>query len=185
MLEAEAIEKKDVYFPTTTGGAESYFNVRGVPLIRDGEVIGAIMSHEGITERVRAQEKLEYRVEERTAELSKANEQLNREIKEHKRAEEKLHESEERFRSLVELTSDWIWEVNKNGIFTYADPKVKDFLGYEPEEVVGKPYNYFMTEDSKKRHMEIAAIMPDDIPRGLLHGVQARDKLPEYKHQDC
>ncbi len=74
-----------------------------------------------------------------------------RDITDRKRAEEGLRQSEERFRSLVEITSDWIWEVDQNGVFNYADPKVKDFLGYKPEEVVGKPYNYFMTEDSKKR----------------------------------
>jgi PAS domain S-box-containing protein len=49
-----------------------------------------------------------------------------------------LNESEELFRSLVELTSDWIWQVNENGVYTYVSPKVRDILGYEPTEVLGK-----------------------------------------------
>jgi len=54
LLEGEAFEKTDVYFPTLTGGADGYFNVRGVPLIKDDEVIGAITTHEDITERKRS-----------------------------------------------------------------------------------------------------------------------------------
>ncbi|WP_198161120.1 PAS domain S-box protein [Anabaena sp. CA = ATCC 33047] len=48
-----------------------------------------------------------------------------------------LQESEERFRNLVEATSDWVWEVDENIIFTYVSPKVKDILGYEPQELIG------------------------------------------------
>lgn len=59
-------------------------------------------------------------------------------VTDHKRAIEALRESEERFRSLVEATSDWIWEVDAECVYTYASPKVKDLLGYEPDEVVGK-----------------------------------------------
>jgi PAS domain S-box-containing protein len=39
---------------------------------------------------------------------------------------------------MVENINDWVWEVDKNGIYTYASPRVRDLLGYEPEEVLGK-----------------------------------------------
>jgi PAS domain S-box-containing protein len=74
-----------------------------------------------------------------------------RDTSERKKAEEALKESEERFRSMVESTSDWIWQVDKNGVYTYASPKIKDILGYEPEEVVGKTPFDLMPEDEAKR----------------------------------
>ena len=58
LLEGEVFEKTEVYFPTLTGGANGYFNVRGVPFIKDDEVIGAITTHEDITERKRSVEAL-------------------------------------------------------------------------------------------------------------------------------
>ena len=54
LLEGEVFEKTDVYFPTLTGGADGYFNVRGVPFIKNDEVIGAITTHDDITERKRS-----------------------------------------------------------------------------------------------------------------------------------
>ena len=50
----------------------------------------------------KAHEELEQRVEERTDELVKANEQLKLQIKERKQAEEKLRDSEERYRSFLQ-----------------------------------------------------------------------------------
>jgi PAS domain S-box-containing protein len=49
-----------------------------------------------------------------------------------------LRASEERFRLLVETSSDWIWEVDRNGTYTYASPSVRHLLGYAPEEIIGK-----------------------------------------------
>jgi len=72
-------------------------------------------------------------------------------ITEHKRAEEALRESEQRFRSLVETSSDWVWEVDRNGIYTYASPKVKDLLGYEPAEIIGKTPFDLMPPDEAER----------------------------------
>lgn len=50
---------------------------------------------------------------------------------------QKIQESEERFRALVETTSDWVWEVDPHGRYTYSSPKVRDILGYEPKEIIG------------------------------------------------
>jgi PAS domain S-box-containing protein len=52
--------------------------------------------------------------------------------------EESLRESQAKFQDLVETIGDWVWEVDREGIFTYASPRVRDLLGYEPEEVLGR-----------------------------------------------
>ncbi len=72
-------------------------------------------------------------------------------ITEHKKAVHTLRQSEERFRALTESTSDWIWEVDQNGVYTYASPKIKDLLGYEPTEVLGKTPFDLMPADEAKR----------------------------------
>ncbi|MDI7275674.1 MAG: PAS domain S-box protein [Anaerolineae bacterium] len=63
---------------------------------------------------------------------------ISRDVTDRHRAEASLRESETRFRHLVETSSDLIWEVNADGIYTYVSPRVRDVLGYEPEEVLGK-----------------------------------------------
>ncbi|MFW9973548.1 MAG: PAS domain S-box protein, partial [Candidatus Odinarchaeota archaeon] len=75
---------------------------------------------------------------------------MHEDITARKLAEKKLRESEERFRSLVETTSDWIWAVDANSKFTYSSPKVKDILGYEPKDIIGKsPYDLMPLDEAK------------------------------------
>jgi PAS domain S-box-containing protein len=59
-------------------------------------------------------------------------------ITERKRAEDALGQTRKQFQDLVETISDWVWEVDNNGVYTYASPRVRDLLGYEPDEVIGK-----------------------------------------------
>ena len=67
----------------------------------------------------------------------------------HEKTEEGLRETEQRLRSLVETANGWIWEVDTDGVYTYASPKVRDLLGYEPEEVVGKgPFDFMPPEEA-------------------------------------
>jgi PAS domain S-box-containing protein len=56
VLEGEPFDRKEVYFPLLTAGADGYFNVRGVPLLKGDEVIGAVIIHEDITERKRMED---------------------------------------------------------------------------------------------------------------------------------
>ncbi|MHC1736685.1 MAG: PAS domain S-box protein [Ignavibacteriaceae bacterium] len=69
----------------------------------------------------------------------------------------KLKESEIRFRQVAETAEEWIWEFDTNGMYTYASPVIESFLGYTPDEVVGKIYFYDFFSADKKEEMKKAA----------------------------
>ena len=85
---------------------------------------------------------------------------VTRDTTERKKVEMACKEAEERFRGLVESTSDMIWQVDQNAVYTYVSPKIKDILGYEPKDVVGKtPFDLVLedhTEEIAKAFVEIA-----------------------------
>jgi PAS domain S-box-containing protein len=81
-------------------------------------------------------------------------------ITERRHAEETLRASEERFRSLVETSSDWIWEVDQRGVYTYASPKVRDILGYDPNEVIGRsPFDLMPPQEAERMRKQFADIV--------------------------
>ncbi len=142
--------------PLTLDGEEGYVEFVLEPS-RDpeGVVAGLLVYARDITERKRvelalrqAKEELEIRVAERTADLRTANERMKRALGRQIDAEQALRQSEARFRDLVELTSDLVWEVDAEGMYTYVSPRVREFLGYEPAEVLGKtPVDLLPPED--------------------------------------
>jgi len=112
---------------------------------------GGVLYYEGslkdITEHVQAEKELRrYRdhleelVEERTAELKKANQQLEREIAERVQAEEALHESETRYRALIEKAADSIIIVDGNGTVRFVNPAAESLFGRQAEELLGEPF---------------------------------------------
>lgn len=63
---------------------------------------------------------------------------VGRDITDRKRAEEQLKESEEKYRTIVELAPDGIATVNLKGVVTSCNTAFLDLTGYSKEEIVGK-----------------------------------------------
>ncbi|MFA4826121.1 MAG: PAS domain S-box protein [Methanoregula sp.] len=59
-----------------------------------------------------------------------------------RRAEETLAESEERYRGILERSSDVILILDKEVSPTYVSPSARSIIGYDPEELVGKPKEF-------------------------------------------
>ena len=135
-------------------GSSLWYETHVGPLRKGGKVSSVTLITTDITEFKKNEEALrkahegtERQVKERTAELLKANNELQTQIAERMGVELSLQESEQRFRSLVEATTDMVWEIDMKGIYTYVSPKSKELLGYAPEELVGKGPTEFMSEE--------------------------------------
>src|SRR5664280_1072381 len=78
-----------------------------------------------------------------------------RDITERKKVEEKLRESEEKYRNIVETANESISIIDSRGIVTFANKKLWDMLGYSVEESINKSA-YDLIEDAEafKRKQE-------------------------------
>lgn len=67
-------------------------------------------------------------------------------------AHKKLKESEERFRNLSDNSPDIIYQLDKNGVFTYANNAWQDILGQDIQTVLGKQIINFIPNDEWSRY---------------------------------
>jgi PAS domain S-box-containing protein len=82
----------------------------------------------------RARHDLEKKVEERTADLSRSNEQLQLEIAERERSEDVLREQA----SLLNLTHDTVFVRDMNDVIAYWNRGAEERYGWSSEEAVGR-----------------------------------------------
>jgi len=66
-----------------------------------------------------------------------------------------LRESEEMFRSITEYSSDFVSLTDTEGSIAYASPAARSVFGFEPEEMLGRPFLEFVD--------------PAEVPRVLDH----------------
>ncbi|MFX0206059.1 MAG: PAS domain S-box protein [Candidatus Hodarchaeota archaeon] len=74
-----------------------------------------------------------------------------RDVTERKQAEERLQESEKKFRELVENINEVLYEIDKNGIVKYVSSPIKSILEYSPSEIIGRPFIEIVHPEDKQR----------------------------------
>jgi PAS domain S-box-containing protein len=91
---------------------------------------------------------LEIRVRERSAELAKANEDLQAELTDHKRAEEALKVSVARYRLLAEHMTDIVWMMDLDLNVTWLSPSAMKARGFSVDEIGALPLDRQLTPES-------------------------------------
>lgn len=144
-------------FRKETGGWKISHSSISIPyhLVREGEVYPM----QELVERNRFLEEL---VAERTRQLFEANENLRqtneelaREIAEHKQTEDALRISEAHYRLLTEDVLDVVWETDRDFRFTYISPSDERLRGFRADEVIGHHAFEMFTEEGKAAVTEI------------------------------
>jgi PAS domain S-box-containing protein len=99
---------------------------------------------------------------------------VSRDITERISNESALRRSEDRFRNLVETTSDWIWEVNTDGIYQYASPQTSELLGYSAEELLGQNFTVLMP---RSNGLEIQTHFANMVAQGApMHSIVSTNR---------
>jgi PAS domain S-box-containing protein len=98
-------------------------------------------------------------------------------ITERKTAEWALRESEEKFRTLVEEISDWVWTFDTKGRFIYSNNAVEDILGFSAGQVLGQtPCDFLRPEDKDRGQQLFDEIIKEKKP--------IRTLVIEFLHRD-
>jgi PAS domain S-box-containing protein len=105
-----------------------------------------------LSEQRRVEVELDERVAQRTRELAAANEALQKEAAERRRAEEALRESEDRMRTLAESASDAIITINHESRILFVNPAAEKVFGYGSAEMLGQDLTMLMPEYLRHLH---------------------------------
>lgn len=77
---------------------------------------------------------------------------VGRDITEHKKIIRTLAESEDKYRSLIQYSSDPIFSFNPDETYRFVNETFAHAFGKKPEDIIGKtPYQIFTTDEANKR----------------------------------
>lgn len=114
-----------------------------------------------------AHDELEDRVSERTAELSSALSALQREITEHKQADELLHQSMQRYRFLADAVPQIVWTAQPDGYLDYYNQRWHNYTGMTLEQTEGWGWE--------------PVLHPDDLQLAIARWTQAYQTGESYE----
>lgn len=111
---------------------------------------------------------------------------IARDITERKLMEDKLRHEEQRFRDLVEYSSDIIVSTDLTGTITYINPAIERVLGYKPEERIGrKGFELIHPDDSKFLAESFLTLISDANPRVVTGEIRLRHKNGTYRTMEA
>jgi diguanylate cyclase (GGDEF)-like protein/PAS domain S-box-containing protein len=70
---------------------------------------------------------------------------------------EQLEHSHHRFRDMADNTSDWLWETDDAGRYTYVSNRIEDLLGVAPGAALGQAAGAFMVAEDARRFERLLA----------------------------
>lgn len=103
-------------------------------------------------------------------------------ITERRKAEDKLRESEEKYRNIVETANEGISIVDAEFRVTYINKRIEDMFGYSSEEVIGKLMWGFISGDSGDFIKQILKKGLNSINESIEIKCMRKDGLPFWAH---
>jgi len=110
---------------------------------------------------------------------------VSTDITERKEADARLRESEERFRSLVQNSSEIITILNEDGTVRYESPAVEQVTGYTSEERVGRSGFELIHPEDLGRLRTVYAEVRSDLGTSHSVEVRCRHKDGSWKHLEA
>ncbi|WXG42233.1 MAG: PAS domain S-box protein [Candidatus Freyarchaeum deiterrae] len=105
----------------------------------------------GVEKKEKPNIELAVAIQNRTAELTRANEALKAEIEELKQAEKKLHEASLYPRSLIEASLDPLVTISVEGKITDVNRATELVTGLSRDQLIGQDFSDYFTEPDKAR----------------------------------
>lgn len=125
-------------------GNTIYLETYGIPLKKDGIVLGILGIAKDITAKKEAKQKLKQAMQE----LEKLNLEQENIVRQRT---QKLEESEKKYRNVLENIDEGYFEVDLKGNFTFFNEALCLNTGYSHEELLNKSYSILFDDETSKK----------------------------------
>ena len=77
--------------------------------------------------------------------------ELGLDITNKKKIEIELQKNKNKLENLIESSTEFIWQVDKNGVYTYVSGSAEKLIGYKKSEIIGKtPFNFMESSEAER-----------------------------------
>ena len=99
-----------------------------------------------------------------------------RDITEIKEAQQKVTESDQKYREIIENIEDGYFEVDLQGDYTYVNDYICKYLGFPRNELLGKSYGFVLNKKTLKEIYKIFNLVYEkDLPKGTFESQVIRN----------